>query len=300
MPLTSLAGLRVTEVLAVDPEAKTAAVAGTFPSSATPTAVAVVRFARAPFDPDRVAAAFAGGEEEGEEGKSVLLTPIVENDVYSKYRGALPSAADAAIIVDVIYPATDKHVAKYRATKARTRVETAVEYARVHAPYIEALPLSRTAWVDNILDGTAEADRVLLSTRDCVLVADLKWDPKAGGEGLYAVALLRDPALRSLRDIDAATAPRLAAAVADCRAALADACGVAPADVRAFVHYPPSYYRFHVHFAAHGAPADDACGRARAVDDVLGAVAVCPSFWRDVDLTITLLDGSDLARAFGE
>ena len=104
-PLTSLAGFAVREVLSVDEVAKTAAVAGTLPGS---TDTAVVRFARAPFDPARVAAAFSDGDA------GVALDHVVTNDIYSKFRGALPRAADAAILVDVIHPATEKHVAKYR------------------------------------------------------------------------------------------------------------------------------------------------------------------------------------------
>ena len=162
---------------------------------------------------------------------------------------------------------------------------------------MDATPPSRTAWVDNILNGTAEADRVVLSTPDCVLLPDLKWDPATGGAGLYAVAIFRDASLRSLRDVSGDNAPAIARAVAACRAALGAKCAVPPSSIRAFVHYPPSYLRFHVHFVAAGVPCDDACVRARPVDDVLSAVAIDGAFFQKASLTISVGERDELAQA---
>jgi hypothetical protein len=158
------------------------------------------------------------------------LAVTFENDVYSKHAATLP-AADAAALVDAIYPATEAHIAKHRAQESVVVVETAADFARVHAPLIKALPPSRTAWVDNILDGSAEADRVIASDPDpvtgWVLLPDMKWDRAVAGARVYAVAILRDRALTCLRDISATHADALEAAAAACVAALGRECGVA-------------------------------------------------------------------------
>ena len=98
----------------------------------------------------------------------------------------------------------------------------------------------------------------------------LSQDLQRGADGLYAVCIFRHPRLRSLRDVDAAAARTLAAAHAACLAVLGAKYGADPGRVRAFLHYPPSYHRLHVHYAARGVPCDDRAGRAHPLADVLG------------------------------
>lgn len=175
-------------------------------------------------------------------------------------------------------------MAKYTSAPRLTLLETRAAYEAVTLPAVAALPHSRTAWVDNILAGTAESDRVLArhpplegksaeestATTPFVLLPDLKWDG-ADPARLYAVAIFGDPALRSVRDIDS---PSRIAAVASvhsaCLEALERAYGVRRTSLRSFFHYHPSYWRLHIHYAAHGVPAADGVGKAHAVEDVLG------------------------------
>lgn len=75
----------------------------------------------------------------------------------------------------------------YQYTKQRTHMiyETPALYTAIHAPYIASLPLSRTQWVTNILDGISEQDAVVYRTplgeRESVgggfvMIPDAKWD----------------------------------------------------------------------------------------------------------------------------
>jgi len=298
--LASLAAFIPSRLLSNDRDAKTAALLGTLAG-----APAIVRLAREPFG--------EGELESGAVTRRVALTPVVRNDCYLRATGvdgAPPAAAAAAapsLAVEVICPATDKHVAKYSEQKCLTLRESLAAYRAVTLPAVLATPPSRTAWVDNILGGTAEVDRVLArwppleeegagkgtpppaslaqaaaaalaasasaQAAGCpavVLLPDLKWDG-ADPARLYAVAIFGDPALRSVRDLD--TAERVAgvrAAHRACLAALAAATGTRPSALRAFFHYHPSYWRLHIHYAAHGVPASDGVGKAHAVEDVLG------------------------------
>ena len=228
-----------------------------------------------------------------------------------QFEGA-PAPKHSSVDVDVIHPATDRHVAKAEAQVFRSVVESPEVYAVVTTPFVDAIPPERTRWVDNILAGAAEADRVLAADPDpaagWVLLPDLKWvgkrarrqvgpaargpgahaaaspawsrppphpfplaqDLQRGADGLYAVCIFRHPRLRSLRDVDAAAARTLAAAHAACLAVLGAKYGADPGRVRAFLHYPPSYHRLHVHYAARGVPCDDRAGRAHPLADVLG------------------------------
>eukprot|EP01025_Chloroclados_australasicus_P048588 TRINITY_DN55105_c0_g1_i1.p1 TRINITY_DN55105_c0_g1~~TRINITY_DN55105_c0_g1_i1.p1 ORF type:complete len:195 (-),score=20.26 TRINITY_DN55105_c0_g1_i1:41-583(-) len=125
------------------------------------------------------------------------------NDIYYKFSAeTLPE--DSRILVDVIWPCTERHIAKYSAQEVSMLCETAAVYKAVTLPYIDGIDRSRIQWVFNILDGKAEMDRVIFDAPGdadgFVLLPDNKWDRKQV-EQLYCLAIMRNRSLRSLRDL---------------------------------------------------------------------------------------------------
>jgi m7GpppX diphosphatase len=118
--------------------------------------------------------------------------------------------------------------------------ETPARYAALVAPHIAALPAARTQWVADILSGAAEADKVLFADDALVLMPDMKWDLRTLSS-LYLVALARDPALRSMRDLRAQHLPLLRAVRKHAARVASERWGVPPGALRYYVHYPPSY-----------------------------------------------------------
>lgn len=223
------------------------------------------------------------------------------------------STSDAAVppslAIEVICPATDKHIAKYTQQPRLTLLETRAAYESVTLPAVLATPPARTAWVDNILDGNAESDRVVArwpaleaggseDTADArtpfALLPDLKWDG-VDPSRLYAVAIFGDPNLRSIRDIDTAERVEAVRSVhTACLVALERKYGAAPSTLRCFFHYHPSYWRLHIHYAAHGVPAADGVGKAHAVEDVLADDVGCGGGVAHRALTVVLAEGDPL------
>lgn len=281
-------------------------------------------------------------------GATLRLDPTMRNDVYSKFAGnfapisQILDAHGAGVVVEVIYPATEKHVAKYRTQQPVSLVETAELYEKITKPLVDAIPPSRVAWVDNILEGKAEADRVIARKEGegekeggggggWVLLPDMKWDhrkaaaavaeaqkeegeekekesssssspsarerAKAATDALYAVLIFADKNLRSLRDVDAQSAPRVAAAVDEAYGVLKERFGVERSSLRAFFHYHPSYWRLHVHFCGALAVPDDGVGRAHLVADVLEAVRARGDWWRERSICVRGFRGDEIAEA---
>lgn len=334
---------------------------------------AVVRLSRHPFDAASLAAPGGSNEDEEQEendddddggggggkeraskkvktqtggllGAKLRLAKTMRNDIYGKYSGDfLPSpslleAAGAGLVVDVTYPATEKHIAKQRAQRRVMLLETSELFEKVTSPLVEAIPPNRVAWVENILEGKAEVDRVMARNErnGWVLLPDMKWDhrkadaaiaelkklegerekgdegeggdsraalaaasdrEKAAKESFYAQLIFRDKGLKSLRDIDGESAPRVAAAVAAAFDFIKTHYGIPRSSLRAFFHYHPSYWRLHVHFCGPQVFPDDSAGRAHLVEDVLEAVRAQPRWWRERALSVRSFRGDDLAEA---
>ena len=84
-----------------------------------------------------------------------------------------------------------------------------------------------------------------------------------------AVGIARDKSIRSLRDLRARHLPLLQRMRdAGVRVALSR-YGVAPSQLRVFVHYPPQFYHFHVHYTHVNVSIGVSTDRAHLLDDVM-------------------------------
>lgn len=199
---------------------------------------------------------------------------IEHNDIYSWYFGRLSSIRDVKI--NVIFPATEVHIRKYSRQDVFLVQETPEIYERVVKPFIAAPPPSRTKWVDEIVGGKKEADKVLhrddSGSFGYMIIPDMKWNLETVTD-LYLLALCTTDGLRSLRDLRKHHVPVL-------KSIKEEATRIVNArwkndgkaiSLRMFIHYQPSYYRFHIHIvnANHPMGFGMAVGQAHLLDDIV-------------------------------
>jgi len=171
--------------------------------------------------------------------------------------------------------------------------ETPELYHKITEPYITNFPPSRTQWyapsteashcpahfavlhayrVTEILSGRAEQNKVLFSSSEFIIIPDMKWDLHTVGS-LYLLAIVRDPNLRSLRDlrgdleiesletkkrkldssvsVGEATEPGNSLGVVELLKSIrreayrvtGENWGILPGRLRMWIHYQPSYCR---------------------------------------------------------
>ncbi|WFC99140.1 5'-(N(7)-methyl 5'-triphosphoguanosine)-[mRNA] diphosphatase [Malassezia yamatoensis] len=151
----------------------------------------------------------------------------------------------------LICPAGDEVVAKYGAVERRMILETPQLYKNVTLPWIQSIPRSKTQWVNNILDGSSEAESVLY--RDdhpqmgFVIVPDLKWDRRTLSS-LYLIGIVRDPSLTNLRELTRDHIPMLKKIKQAASAVATEKYGLKPpskdgveSSLRCFLHYMPTF-----------------------------------------------------------
>lgn len=230
---------------------------------------------------------------------ALSLLPVWANDIYAGYTsGAVtePKVVDAlAARVDIICPATGKHISKHMPQTPVVLPETPEMYERLHKGYVETLPPSSTAWVDNILNGSAEADRVLARTDQWVLLPDAKWDGVTISS-LYCVAIVADPEFRSLRDCNGQRLALLEELEREIpKAICAKYPELSPQRLRMYFHYPPSYYRLHVHVQVADVTGPGViAGRAHLLGDVIANLRLMPDYYSKVTLQMAMGSGHPL------
>ncbi|KAG0172785.1 hypothetical protein DFQ28_002945 [Apophysomyces sp. BC1034] len=211
------------------------------------------------------------------------LTDVVNNNIYGWGSANLASRLPDTR-VKMIYPATEIHIRKYEAQARYMIAETPAIYEQMTYPYIQAIPTERIQWVQNILNGTSEADRVLFRDEDpengFVILPDMKWDGSV--ESLYWVAIAMTNSIYSIRSLGKQHLGLLKNIRAGAYQLAKEKFGLQERQLRLFVHYPPSYYHFHVHITAVSfmdAPGVTA-GQAHLLDTVIDNIELYGDYYQ--------------------
>jgi len=318
--LPSLRGFKTSRVLNDGKESGVVALLGTFPGCDTES---VVKLSRPPIplgDLDGLATAVTLSERAPYSGME-----------YGYYHGVVASEFAPGLSVDVLYPGClaneseearakllAKHVSRNASQAPVVFRENPRAYAAAHLPYIDAIPSSAIGWVYKILNKEKELERLLFDDDDAndgfLVNTDPKWvthpDPKAtpkeqwmnhpGTRELYCLGLCHRKDVRSLRDLRAAHLPMLRAMARKGREVIKNTYGLADESLRIFVHYPPQFYHFHVHFTNvsvdHGVSAE----RAHLLDDVIENIERDSEHYAKCSITCRMGENDELWRRFKE
>ena len=226
---------------------------------------AVVILSKPPFQESHVQEIVSGNFASTEEHR---------NDKFSKHSLDVPARLNG-IMATMICPANEVDVAKYTHQTKHFVRETAALYTAVTEPFVRALPPKQLAWVWNILDHEKEVESIIDETEHYVMVPDTKWD-QSDAKQLHCLCIAKDRGLHSLRDLRGSHLPMLRHTLAAGRAALLRAHGVLASQLRVYVHYLPSFWQLHVHFAlisCGGAVAGTSVGKAVLLEDVIDNLA---------------------------
>ncbi|RSH81894.1 uncharacterized protein EHS24_008090 [Apiotrichum porosum] len=210
------------------------------------------------------------------------LNVFLDNRPYFSAHALIARGEDTLpdLALKLIWPCTDVHIAKYTAQPRKLVSETPEVYAKVVQPFIASFPAERTAWVDAILNGEKEAERILHRSsgdQGFVLLPDLKWDGTTLA-ALYLTAIAHDGRIKSMRNLTRAHLPLLRKIRAQAYETAGEKYGVESGDLRLFIHYQPSYYHFHVHVVhvKHEVMAGMAVGQAHMLEDVINWLELSP------------------------
>ncbi|ODV89142.1 hypothetical protein CANCADRAFT_58177 [Tortispora caseinolytica NRRL Y-17796] len=203
--------------------------------------------------------------------------PEESNDIYSWY-----NCADVKL--NLIHPATEKHVKKYSKQNISMITETAKAYKEITRPFMAQTREGTIGWVYNILDGKAEQDAVVYRDEEVVgnrhgfvLMKDMKWDGSTLST-LYLVVIANDRDIWSVRDLRKSDANWLESIIEKCTEAVEKKYGLAADKLRFYVHYQPTYYHFHIHVthAEYAIPGSTTVGRAILLQDIIERLKIGP------------------------
>lgn len=219
--------------------------------------------------------------------------------------------------VELISPASEKQIQRALPIPAYVMFdETPMIYQDVVAPYIQGIIDSGTlAWIENVVTGKKEAERLLLDTKDYILNIDTKWkshpDPhtvpkeqwkthtKAVGD-LYCLGIVKGSGLGSIRDLRGEHVPMLKDMMLQCPKVIEKVYGVLYNQMRIFIHYHPQFYRLHVHFTRLENEFGCTVERGHLLSDVIQNLEMDSNYYTNRTLTYKLRTNEALYKLIDE
>lgn len=244
MDLTSkLNYLEIDEILRISDESKTITLLGHFKCDEIKKyVIIIVKKTEFPNDKDIIKNIFYKPDE---------FRLIQHNDIYYTYKKTISSTSEdlSSMHTTFIYPASSKHIKKYTNIQFVVKNETSDMYL-THMEKIlnESLKID---WIDNIINGTSEVENILYRnehpTNGFVLLKDYKSDNSNLQAEMRYLVLSVNNHLYCLRELTVEHLPMLIDIKLQSENILCDKYKVIKERLLFYVHYPPSYYRFHVH-----------------------------------------------------
>ncbi|KAH7699008.1 m7GpppX diphosphatase, partial [Aphelenchoides avenae] len=227
------------------------------------------------------------------------LKHIVDNDVYGSYELFLPEKFNA-VKTTLIYPASEKHVQKYRRQPIRLLQETPEDYKRITLAYIKESALN-LEWVYNVLDKKKEAERIVFEDEDkhdgFILAPDLKWNG-VDVDNLYYQAIVHRRGLFSVRSLTADDLPMLESIRDKSAKVILEKHGVHKNQLKMFFHYQPSFYHLHVHIVHVKYEAPGLGVTSILLDTVIDNLRLVPDFYARATLPFIRKEGDPLYEKF--
>ena len=190
------------------------------------------------------------------------LTPTNHSGAeYSFYQAV---GLGATFNMEVIWPASARQIQR-KTPSPQVLVEETMELYHDLVQQFATEQSLRIGWLDAVVNLTKELERNLFHNDRFVINVDTKWTTHAEPlsvdptirqswheakwtDGLYLLAIAKDPALKTIRDL---TGEQGAALCEDMRDQLRHAAmsvyGVPASQLRIMFHYHPQFYRLHAH-----------------------------------------------------
>ena len=213
--------------------------------------------------------------------------------------------------VELISPASPYQISRAMPTLGHVLInETYEMYSTVVQPYIKSIIDSGTlSWINNVVEGKKEVERLLVNHEEFVINVDTKWrthpppltTPRSewynhpSTADLYCLGIVKDSSITCIRDLRGHHIPLLKAMVKEGLAAIKSTYGVqAENQIRVFVHYQPQFYHFHIHYTRLENEVGCSVERGHLVSDIIQNIEMDSNYYTKRMLTYKLKKGSPL------
>lgn len=159
---------------------------------------------------------------------------LMENDSFLKYEAITEVKGEYIICNDIT------KLKKYSKTLVKESYEDYVEF-------IKNRDYEKDRWIYNIIDGTAEQDKIIYRDSSVIIIPTYTWD-SINVDNLHILSLPTDKNLRTIRDLTLENVRLLEHMKIITLQQIENKYGLKEENLKMFFHYDPSTYHLHIHF----------------------------------------------------
>lgn len=257
--------------------------------------------------------------ESGAEYSFYRATPKKETEISRELKRQRKDQSTETLVVlnefnvEFIYPASERQISRAMPSPGRSLIiETPEIYERFTKAYIQEIVSSGSlSWVQNIINGTKEKERMLFQNDDWLLNIDTKWRshpnpltvPKEEWRNdvmavadLYCLGISKHNDISTLRDLRQKHLDMLKSMYKNGLKTIQEIYGVEASQVRAFVHYQPQFYHFHVHFTRIHNEIGCQVERGHLLTDIIQNIASDDEYYLNRNITYVLSHNDKLFK----
>lgn len=195
----------------------------------------------------------------------------ITNDVFESYDAKLTVEGKFLICNDS---------SKLRAFCKKTEPETYEQYLELINKYDQ----NRDTWIYNIVDGTAEQEKVLYRDDLIVIIPDYKWNEKDINK-LHILVLPTDKSLRSIRSLNASHIELLNHCKTKTCEIIKNIYDIDSTSLKMYFHYVPSTWHLHIHFVnIANTESNSSVEYSHELSSVIFNLGICPDYYQRVTL----------------
>jgi m7GpppX diphosphatase len=226
------------------------------------------------------------------------------------------SSTQGGFKMEMISPATDRQISRAMPAPSTALVnETPTMYRTVTEPFIASICEGNSlSWIQNVVDGKKEVERLLVNHNDFVLNVDTKWrshpdallTPRSkwyqhpATADLYCLGIVKQSGLRTLRDLRGEHIPMLKGMMQEGMKAIQTIYGIESNQIRVFVHYQPQFYHFHVHFTRLENEVGCSVERGHLVSDIVQNLGMDSDYYKKRTISFRLRTTDTLYKQLAE
>ena len=141
-----------------------------------------------------------------------------------------------------------------------------------------------TTWIFDIFNGYRDGETVLFEDQNILILANNRWK-NASINNMALLVFAKDPALRTIRDLDGSHIPLLNHMRDKAFTVIKEKYGLKQRQVVAFFHYPPSTYQLHAHFVStQRTETTDSSKHNHSLDMVIASLEAYHDYYKKINM----------------
>ena len=221
-----------------------------------------------------------------------------ENDIYTKY--LTDDLIQNKIDVELIYPATQKQIDKYRLVNYELFHETYDIYLKKTLPYINSIQQKDVTWIFNIFEKKTEEPIGEAPSKNFLILKDYTAANNDKAIICLGIPIPKYSYIKSIRDLTQKELPLLEEFYVEGKKIIAKKFGCKENEIKAYLHYPPSFYYLHVHYTSVNDPnntSSSAINRAIDLNEIIQNIKLINDYYQKIPIDHTVQVNSKLHKA---